>query len=179
MTEMVVATSLATLLVVLLATAWTTFGSTALEVEARARLEREALLSVQSIAYDLSGFLNDDPSSPSPGWPGGQMSDVAAKNPYQFLDWGLSNPGVLTLNYSGGSASPAYTVTYQVEADQLVRTCTNLSTAAATRVTVARHLAANGLSVAEINPNEVQILLTFSYRNITSTFTLIGIPPSS
>jgi hypothetical protein len=186
MTEMVVATALGTLVLILLTTTWATFGATALEVEARSRVQREAILAVQSLAYDLGGFLNDDPSATTPGRPGGSMSDVALKNPYQFLDWDTSNSGILLLNYSGGSSSPAYTVRYQLESDpnssegyHLVRICTNLSTAISSKVTVARHVAQNGLSVAASGPNQVQIQLTIVYRNISSTFTLIGVPPAS
>lgn len=177
MTEMVVASGLATMLVMLLATTWATFGATALEIEARARVEREGILAVQALAYDLGGFLDDDPSSPG-GRPGGMMSDLATYNPYQFLDWNIGTPGVLLLNYSGGSASPAYTVSYQVEGSQLVRTCTNLSSAESTNRTVARYVAANGFTVTAVNGNQIQITLIIAYRNITSTFTLIGVPPS-
>ncbi len=60
-TEMVVATGLATLLMMLLATTWATFGRPALEVEARARIEQEGILAAQSLACDFGGFLADTP----------------------------------------------------------------------------------------------------------------------
>jgi hypothetical protein len=172
--EMVVVTGLATLLIILLATSWATFGRPGLEVEARARLEQEGILIAQSLACDLGGFLDDDPSA-SPGRTGGTLSDSAQFNPYQFIDWSTSNSNVLLLNFSSGTNSPAYTVSYQIASNQLVRTCTNLSTGASTTMTVARYVTVFSLQSVESN---VQMTITLNYRNFTTTFTLIGVPPS-
>ena len=48
--EMIIASVLATLLLSLLALTWASFGRTALEVEARARITQEGILATQSIA---------------------------------------------------------------------------------------------------------------------------------
>jgi hypothetical protein len=177
MIEMVVATGMATLLVILLATSWATFGRPGLEVEARARIEQEGILIAQSLACDLGGFLDDDPSA-SPGRTGGTLIDFPPTNtfnPYQFSGWSTSNPGVLLLSFSDLTTSLGYTVTYQVESNQLLRTCTNLSTGASTTMTVARYVSSFSPQSGESN---LQMTVTLSYRNFTSTFTLIGVPPS-
>src|SRR5438128_1030412 len=93
-TELVVASVLAALLTILLATTWATFGRPALEVEARARIVQEGVLAAQSIACDLGGFLADSPGRTGPLIPG-------AQSPYQFLDWDLSHGDALLLNFRG------------------------------------------------------------------------------
>lgn len=182
MTEMIVATTLGTFLVILLATTWSTFGATALEVEARARVEREGVLAIQSLAYDISGFLDDEPTSPSSGRPWGKMSD-GGLNPYQFSKWDTSNSEILVLYFSDGSTSTAYCVKYELQIDpdprqgyQLVRVLTKQSTPV-WQSTVARHVVENGLNVIPAGSNQVQIQLTIRYRNIQSTFILIGVQP--
>ena len=77
MTEMVVATVLATLLMMMLATTWAAFGRPALEVEARARIEQEGILAAQSLACDFGGFLADTPGRTA-------TVGVGSQNPYQF-----------------------------------------------------------------------------------------------
>ena len=166
---MVVATGLATLLMILLGTTWAAFGRPALEVEARARIEQEGILAAQSLACDFGGFLADIPGRT------GAMN-IGNPNAYQASStpWDLSNPGVLQLNFYGASQSEAIFINYQLEGDVLVRT--NLSTGVATAV--ARYV--TGFSAAP-NPNnlsQVVITLTVAYRNFTSTFTLIGVPPT-
>jgi Tfp pilus assembly protein PilW len=166
-TEMVVATALGTMLMMLVATTWTTFGRPALEVESRARIEQEGILAAQSLACDFAGFLADTPGRT------GTMS-VGAQNPYQFVGWDASNPGVLLLNFYGASTSAVITISYQLEGNLLVRT--NSSTGVST--TVARYV--TGFSAAPVsnNVNQVVITLTITYRNFTSTFTLVGVSPS-
>src|SRR4051794_36326829 len=85
-TELVVASVLAALLMILLATTWATFGRPALEVEARARIVQEGVLAAQSIACDLGGFLADSPGR------------TGTLDQYRFKDWDLSHGDALLLN---------------------------------------------------------------------------------
>ena len=169
MTEMVVATGLATLLMILLGTTWAAFGRPALEVEARARIEQEGILAAQSLACDFGGFLAD-----APGRNGAMQTGVAS--PYQASSppWDVSNPGVLLLNFYGASTTDAIVISYQLEGNVLVRT--NSSTGVST--TVARYVTNFSAAANPTNVNQVVITITITYRSFTSTFTLIGVPPT-
>jgi Tfp pilus assembly protein PilW len=170
-TEMVVATGLATLLLLLLASAWANFGRPALEVEARARIEQEGILAAQSLACDLGGFLADTPGR-TEKMQTGQSSSYQASSP----PWDLSNPGVLLLNFYGAAPSdPHIVIAYQLQGNLLTRT--NHSTGVATNV--ARYVTAFSAAADPDYPGQVVITLTIAYQNFTSTFTLIGVPPPS
>jgi hypothetical protein len=169
-TELVVATGLATMLLMLLASAWANFGRPALEVEARARIEQEGILAAQSLACDFGGFLAD-----TPGRTGkmqtGQSAPFQASNPR----WDLGNPDVLLLNFYGSATSDSIVIGYQLHGNVLVRT--NYSTNVAT--TVARYVTGFSAVADPDNFNQVLITLTIAYQNFTTTFTLIGVAPSS
>lgn len=167
MTEMTVASALAALVMILVATTWTTFGKPALEVEARARIEQEGILAVQSLACDLGGFLADLPGRSGP-------LTAASSNIYQFTGWDVSHPGVLLLNYVGPSTSPVITVSYQLQGSVLERT--DYSTGVITPA--ARYVSAFSVSTMPGNPSQIQISITIAYSYFSSTFTLIGVLPS-
>ena len=142
MTELVVASALGAFLMTLVATTWTNLGVPALEVAARARIEQEGILTAQSLACDLGGFLAD-----LPGRTGAMQTGVA--NPYQASGtppWNTSNPGVLLLNFTGASQADVIVITYQLEGSQLVRTnsSTGVSTTVASYVTAFSASAATG-----------------------------------
>jgi hypothetical protein len=166
---MVVATGLASLLMILMGTSWAAFGRPALEVEVRARIEQEGIIAAQSLACDFGGFLAD-----TPGRTGAMQIGVAS--PYQASSppWDISTPGVLLLNFYGASTTDAIVISYQLDDNQLVRT--NASTGLST--TVARYVTGFSAASNPNNVNQVVITLTIAYRNFTSTFTLIGVPPS-
>ena len=169
LTEMVVASGLATLLMILLGSTWATFGRPALEVEARARIEQEGVLAAQSLACDFGGFLADAPGRTS-------AMQIGVASPYQASSppWDTSAPGVLLLNFYGQSTSDAVVIRYQLQGNELVRT--NSSTGAST--TAARYVTAFAATADPGNINQVVITLTIAYRNFTTTFTLIGVSSS-
>lgn len=168
-TEMVVATGLASLLMILLATTWATFGRPALEVEARARIEQEGILAAQSLACDFGGFLAD-----APGRTGSYQDKVTS--PYQSASppWNVSTPGVLLLNFCGSPTTEVIVITYQLQGNLLVRT--NSSTGLTT--TVSRYVTAFSAVTDPDNSNQVILTISITYRNFTSTFTLIGVAPT-
>jgi hypothetical protein len=169
MTEMVVATGLATLLMILLGTTWAAFGRPALEVEARARIEQEGILAAQSLACDFGGLLAD-----LPGRTGAMQTGAAS--PYQASSppWDVSNPGVLLLNFYGASTTDAIVISYQLEGNVLVRT--NSSSGVSTAV--ARYVTTFSAAANPNNVNQVVITITVAYQSFTTTFTLIGVPPT-
>src|SRR5262249_33280666 len=128
------------------------------------------ILAAQSLACDLGGFLAD-----LPGRTGAMQTGIA--NSYQASPtqpWNTNNPGVLLLNFTGSGPSDPIVITYQLEGSQLLRT--NSSTGGPT--TVASYVAAFSAAPYPGNTSYVEITLTIAYRNFTSTFTLIGVPPS-
>jgi hypothetical protein len=169
MTELIVASALGALLMTLVATTWANLGVPALEVEARARIEQEGILAAQSLACDLGGFLAD-----LPGRTGAMQTGVASSYQSSSPPWNTSTPGVLLLNFTGASQSDVIVITYQLEGSQLVRT--NSSTGVST--TVARYVTAFSAAPYSGNTSYLEITLTIAHRNFTSTFTLIGVPPT-
>jgi hypothetical protein len=174
--ELIIATGLTALLLMLLATTWATFGRPALEVDARARIEQEGILAAQSLACDFGGFLAD-----SPGRIGTIQVGVASPPPPSSTPfWNASNPGVLLLNFYGATTSEVIVIRYELIANsqgvnQLVRT--NSSTGVAT--TVASYVTAFSAAANPSDATQVVITLTIAYRNFATTFTLIGVPPST
>jgi hypothetical protein len=178
--DVVVASVLASVLGVLLAMAFKTFGRPALEVEARARIAQEGILAAQSLACDLGGFLAD-PSGRAGTFQQGQGSP----GPYQFSDWVLTNENLLWLNFQGASPGNTITIKYEITPDPfyenqsptrylLVRT--DSSTGVAT--TVAKYVTAFTVAPNPDNSNQALIQITFSFRDWTATYTLIGVSPS-
>jgi hypothetical protein len=160
--EMVVGSILATLLGILLAGACATFGRPALEVEARARIEQEAILATQSIACDLGGFLADGP---------GRTGNLGH---YAFLDWDLSNGNVMLLNYKDADSGDLVVVTYELEGNLLVRS--NSATGVST--TIAKYVTNFSVSTDPGDSSQAQIQFTIAFRYFTATYTLVGVSPT-
>jgi prepilin-type N-terminal cleavage/methylation domain-containing protein len=169
--EMIVACALASLLGLLLAQACATFGRTALEVEARARIAREAILATQSLACDLGGYLADSPG----------RTGTLTQYPFGAPPWDLSQgspPGsILWLNFQGASPGNPIVIKYEwlATGNQLLRfnSSTNVTT------TIANYVTAFSVEPEPGNSANVQITMTIAYRNFTATYTLIGVSPSS
>jgi hypothetical protein len=166
-TEMLVATGLGVLLVMLLGTTWVAFGRPAVDVECRARIQQEGVLAAQSLVADFGGFLADT---------AGRQGTINATSPnsYQFTGWDVSTPGVLLLNYYGSDQSSVVVVSYQLHGNLLTRT--NSSSGITT--TVSRYVTAFAAAADPDNANHLIITITISYRNFTTTFTLVGVRPS-
>jgi hypothetical protein len=161
-TDMVIGSILATLLGMLLATACATFGRPALEVEARARIEQEAILATQSIACDLGGFLADPPGR------------TGTLGHYPFVDWDLSNGNVLLLNFQDTATQDLVVITYELQGNLLVRS--NSSTGVST--TIAKYVTNFSVAPAQDNASQASIQFTIAFRYFTATYTLIGVSPS-
>jgi prepilin-type N-terminal cleavage/methylation domain-containing protein len=166
--EMIVALTLASMLGILLAQACATFGRTALEVEARARIAREAILATQSLACDLGGFLADG------------SGRTGTRSQYQFTSWNLpqaSPPGsLLWLNFQGASSgNPIVIYEWLAGSNQLVR----FDSSTGVTTTTANYVTAFSVAPEPGNAANVQITLTITFRNFAATYTLIGVNPSS
>lgn len=179
--EMVIASALTTLLGILLAATWSMFGRPALDVEARARITREAMLAAEALAGDLSGYPPD-----AAGQQGSLKQGV-------FVDWMVPEPSKLRLDFHGVGAPegvaqwglPDRVITYQVQdvgtgRGRLVR----WDETGGITTTIAEHVTALTVTPDPSYPNQVQIQITLSYpnypnyRTFTATFVLVGVKPS-
>lgn len=164
MIEMVVASTLATLLGVLMAVAWATFGRPALEVEARARIAQEAVMAAESLSRDLGGFLADTEGR------GGTLTQ------YCFQDWDLSYGNPLLLTFQGANPGDLIVISYTYDSDteKLVRS--NSSTGAQTAI--AAHVAGFSVMPDPENAERARIEITISYRNFRGFHVLLAVKPS-
>jgi prepilin-type N-terminal cleavage/methylation domain-containing protein len=164
--EAMVVSGLMAVLALLLSSLWAGFGRPATNVIARCRVAQEMNLAVNALARDLGGSL------------AGNQGRLGHKTDSQFVGWMLPGNLQLWLCFDGGTAPngiadwapPDTVIVYMLEGDALLR----WDQTANTSFTVARHVANMQLS---IQGDELQIQLTFSYRNITRTCTLLASAP--
>jgi hypothetical protein len=164
MIEMVVASMLATLLGVLMAVAWATFGRPALEVEARARIAQEAIMAAESLSRDLGGFVADTEGR------GGTLSQ------YRFVDWDLSYGNPLLLNFQGTGPGDPIVIRYEYDSQKGKLARSNSSTGVQT--IIAAHVTGFSVTPDPNNANLARIELTITYRRFSGTYVLIGVKPS-
>jgi hypothetical protein len=166
MLEATVVSGLMTVLAVILSSAWAGFGRPTTDVITRARVFREMSLAADCLARDLGGSLANNEAR------------IGGKKQAAFVGWLLPGDGQLWLCFDGGAtpnsladwASPDTTIVYMQEGDRLVRWDQNANTT----FTAARNLAAMELRLLG---DELYIDLTFKYRNITRTCTLVARTP--
>ncbi len=159
--EVLMVMALLSLLSVLIAAAWSAFVRPAASVIARSRIAQEARLAQVALAQDLEGSL---PAS------------TGSRSNYRFV--GRTQPGgnQLWLCFDGGTspngvadwAAPDIVIVYQLQGDRLVR----WDQSAGTTYTVAQKL--SGFQVTDLGGGRVQIQLSFSYRGVSKTYTLIA-----
>jgi prepilin-type N-terminal cleavage/methylation domain-containing protein len=164
--EVSVVSGLLVALAMLLADAWSAFGSPLVETAFRCRLDQEAHMALASLARDLGGSLGDTTgrtgsklASQFVGWtePGGSQLWLcfdSPTNPNGLADW----------------AAPDTVVSYQIDGNSLTRwnQLTGTTFVVAGNVT---QLQAQDLG------GSVEIWLTFQYRDISQTYTLIANSP--
>jgi prepilin-type N-terminal cleavage/methylation domain-containing protein len=164
--EVTVVSGLMAVLALLLSAVWAGFGRPATETIARCRVAQEMNLAVDSLARDLAGSL------------AGNAGRVGRKRDSQFVGWMLPGNSQLWLCFDGGTAPngiadwapPDSVIVYMVEGNALVR----WDQTANTSFTVARQIDSMQLGM---QGDELQIQLTFSYRNVTRTCTLLARTP--
>lgn len=166
--EATVVGGLMVFLAFLLAEAWRGLGRPLADSAAEFRLTQEANLAVTSLAQDFGGYLPEashsvETRSSDHGRVVGRLI-VRGTQLWLCFDGGETPDGVADW------ARPDTVISYYIESGQLVRWNQNTDTL----FTVARH--ANELNVKE-GGNEVEIELTFSYRNATRTHTLVARDP--
>lgn len=163
--EATIVSGLMAVLAVLVSATWTSFIRPTTDVARRCRLAHEANLAAASLTRDLAGSLADN--------------HTGSKIQYKFV--GRMQPAneQLRLCFDGGTepnkvadwGDPDVIITYYVSSNQLIRWDEN----AATTFTVAKDV--DSLTVEDLGNGTFQIQLTFRYRNISQTYTLIARDP--
>ena len=165
--EILIVSGLLVLLAVLIADAWAGLGRPLVDVAIQCRLAQEANAAAACFARDLCGSLADTQ---------GRLGTKAA---CQFV--GRMQPGnqQLWLCFDGGTnpngtanwGPPDTVISYQVAGNTLVR----WNQTAGTTFTVAHDV--TNLYVQDLGGGQVQITLTFQYRNLTQSYTWIAVDP--
>ena len=161
--EVMFVSGIMSLLVLLLSAAWSGLGRPSADAIARCRIAQETNLAAQSLARDSSGCLAEETTG------GKQLGRIVGR-----MAVGGSQ---LRLCFDGGSANgtadwadPDTVIVYEVLDHQLVRT--NLKTG--TAFTVAANVDQMQLTA---QADGVRVDLTFSYRGVTRTYTMIAQDP--
>ena len=164
--EVTIVSALMAFLVVLLSATWSGLCRPTADIAARCRVAQEANLAAASLVRDLAGSLAN---------PEGR---IGGKQLYAFVGRIQPSNAQLWLCFDGGSppngvadwGPPDTVIVYSVENNQLIR----WDQKADTIHTVAR--AVESMAVQDLG-DRVQIQITFSYRDITQTYTLIARDP--
>ena len=152
-------------LAVLLSLTWSAFMRPTSDIAIRCRIAQEANLAVACLTRDLSGSYADDRSN--------------SKTHYQLVDRMQPDNSQLRLCYDGGAtpngiadwAAPDIVVSYYVDSNQLIRWDENTGTT----FVAARDL--ETLEAIDQGDGSVQIRLTFQFRNVSQTYTVIARDP--
>ena len=162
--ELMLVAGLMSFLVLLISGAWTGFGRSMTDSIVRCQVAQEANLALASLAMDFHGNLPEDVT--------GALSEG------EMVGRLVVGGSQLSLCFDGGSpangsadwSSPDTVISYDVQSNQLVRT--NQQTGTAT--IVARHV--NDLMITD-QADGVAIDLTFEYRDLTRTYTIVTQDP--
>jgi prepilin-type N-terminal cleavage/methylation domain-containing protein len=161
--EVLIVSGLMTVLVMVLSGAWSGLGRPSSDAIIQARIAHEASLALHSLARDFSGTLAEEAAG------GRRVGRLVGRLVVEGSE--------LWLCYDGGSAGglaawgpPDTVIIYQVQDNQLVRT----NWSAGTSFTVAAKV--DQMQVTA-QADGVRIDLTFRYRDLTRTYTLIGKDP--
>jgi prepilin-type N-terminal cleavage/methylation domain-containing protein len=165
--EIMVVSGLLVVLAVLVSNAWAGLGRPLVNVATQCRLANEANAAAACLARDLCGSLADT------------QGRLGAKTAYQFV--GRMQPGnaQLWLCFDSGTnpngkadwGPPDTVIVYQLAGNTLVR----WNQTAGTNFTVAQNV--SSFNVQDLGGGQVQIMLTFQYRNLTQTYTWIALDP--
>jgi len=164
--EITVSSILLALLVVLMGKIWYGMLRPTSYMAARARLDEEAALAAAALARDLGGYYSD---------PAGRLG---TQNLYKFVGRMQVSNKQLWLCYDAGNppngtadwTSPDIVIDYELDGTSLIRR--NQSTNST--FVVAQYV--QNLDFLNLG-DRVQIQITFSYRGITQTYTVVARDP--
>jgi type II secretory pathway pseudopilin PulG len=164
--EILVVSALMILLAMVLTSLWSGLGRPLVEASARAQIAQDANLAAAALAGDFGGSLTNQEERLG-GLADGKL--VGRMQP---------DGSILRLCFDGGTPAdglaewgdPDTVISYEIQNGDLVR----WDERAGTTFTVARNVQQ---MVLEDLGTGVEIQLTFAYRNVTRTYTLVGLDP--
>jgi type II secretory pathway component PulJ len=167
MLEIMVASLVMTLLVVLLSQVWVGMIRPTTDMICCSQLDQEAKLAAAALAADLGGSLAN---------PEGRLG---TQPQYKYVGRLEPANSQLWLCFDGGSSPngvadwgpPDSVIVYEVQDGSLVR----FDQTAGTSVPIARHV--DSFATQDLGDGRVQLQLVLSYRNVTRTYTFIGRDP--
>jgi type II secretory pathway component PulJ len=165
--EAAIVSALMAFLAMLISTCWSGLVRPSADLAAQCKLVHEANQAMMALSRDLGGSLSN---------PEGRLG---TKTAYKVVGRMQPTSSQLWLCFDGGAVpngiadwgSPDTIIVYEINAGNLIRwdQTSNVT------ITVAKHV--SSLSLQELG-DRVQITLTFSYRNITRTYTIVARDPS-
>jgi len=161
--EAMLVSGLMSLLVLLLSGAWSGLGRPSADAIARCRVAQEANLAAEALARDLGGSLPDQSTGTRES--GRLVGRLAVDGSELWLCYD-GEP----VNGLPDWVAPDTVIVYDVQADNLVRS----DQQAATSYVVADHV--SQMQVTE-QVEGVHVDLTFAYRDVTRTYTIIAKDP--
>jgi len=163
LTEVMLVGGLMSLLVLLISGAWRGLGRSSSDAIARCRVVQEANLAAESLAQDFAGSLPDQMLG------GKQLGQLVGRSVVGGSELRLCFDGQ-PLNGAADWASPDTVISYRLEDGRLIRSDQQTSTARAV---------ADGVSQIALGEQSdgVTIQLTFNYRNVTRTYTIVAKDP--
>lgn len=152
-------------LAVLLSATWSAFLRPTSDIADRCRVAQEANLAVASLTRDLAGSY--------------AQNRTAGKSDYAIVGRMQPANSQLRLCFDGGTSpngtadwgAPDFVVSYYVDSNNLVR----WEEDSGTTFVVARDV--DSLEVVDLGGGQVQLKLTFKYRKIDQTYTMIARDP--
>ncbi len=161
--EIMLVSAMTSFLVLLISGAWAGLGRSSTDAIARCRVTQEANMALKSLARDFGGSLAEEGTGNRLlGRAVGRLA-IAGSTLWLCFD---GQP----LNGTAEWAAPDTVIAYQVQAGRLVRS--NLQTGAS--FTVAANVESMQLVEAA---DEVTIDLTFRYRDVVRTYTIVAKDP--
>jgi hypothetical protein len=159
MLEVTLVAALMSFLVILISGIWTGMGRAIADVAADARITQEARLALESFSRDLAGSL--------PG------QTTGTKGQSRMVGRSIAGTSQLSLCFDGDAdgvadwSAPDVVVSYQVEAGRLVRRI---------QQPLSEFAVADCVDAMEISDlgDGVQVDLTFRYRDVTETYTIVA-----
>lgn len=165
--EVMVVSGLMSLLALLISAAWAGVGRPAADAIIRGQLVQEIDMALASLARDLGGALANPEARLGGkkqgqwiGWK--QLAESEAPEPQLWLCY----DGGVDPNGQPDWATPDTIIIYKLQNNALIR----WDLSAGKTFTVARHV--QGFDVTPVGSDGLQIVLTFTYRNLTRTCTL-------
>jgi type II secretory pathway component PulJ len=163
--EAVIVSMFTAFLATLISATWSAFVRPTADIAERCRVAQEASLALAALSRDFAGSYSDDPTGDE------QKLKLVGRTQPDNSQLRLCFDGGTTPNGIADWAAPDLIVTYYVDSNRLVRWDED----SGTTFIVARDL--DSFEATDLGGGQVQLDLTFQFRNINQTYHLIASDP--